>query len=157
MTEFIRSDLISRVWTVGGAGAAVGVGGLVGLKCAAYTQDLSKTHFRLPQLSVGDTDKQTNTQRRTRNPSTYLFISRHIRSTSTKKRKRKRRKKRVKGVGGGQGSGGPRLATYAQYGSNNEMLFKLCQQLLLVFLLCCVSSPFFAFFALPLLIDSIRN
>lgn len=57
------------------------MGGL-GLKCAAYTQDLSKTHFRLPQLS-GDTH----------NPSTYLFISRHIRSAG-KKKKRKKRKSR---------------------------------------------------------------
>lgn len=130
----------------GGARAAVGVVG-VGLKCAAYTQDLSKTHFRLPQLSVGDTDKQTNTHRGRLAIHLRICLSQGTYAAQAqKKRKRKRRKKRVKGVGGGQGSGGPRLATYAQYGSNNEMLFKLCQQLLLVFLLCCVSSPFFCFF-----------
>lgn len=117
----------------------------VGLKCAAYTQDLSKTHFRLPQLSVGDTDKQTNTHRGRRAIHLRICLSQGTYAAQAQKKGREREERREwKDVGGGQGSGGPRLATYAQYGSNNEMLFKLCQQLLLVFLLCCVSSPFFS-------------
>lgn len=88
---------------MGGAGAAVGVVGLVGLKCAAYTQDLSKTHFRLPQLSVGDTDKQTNTHRGRRAIHLRICLSQGTYAAQAQKKEEKEKEEESERGGGRSG------------------------------------------------------
>lgn len=82
----------------------MGVGG-VGLKCAAYTQDLSKTHFRLPQLSVGDTDKRTNGQTHRGRRAIHLRICLSQGTYAAQAQKKEEKEKEEESERGGGRSG----------------------------------------------------